>query len=79
MINQDELAICRRRGHAARLIRDDGWIQCEACGMWLREKRTIEEREDEPPEEELGAAVRSERHLAEIRRRLGEKAGPKNG
>ena len=27
-------------------------VQCEACGMWLREKRVIEEREDTPPEEE---------------------------
>lgn len=74
MINQDELAICRRRGHAARFVRDDGWIQCEACKMWLREKRTIEEREDEPPEDELDPSVRSARQLAEIRRRLGEKA-----
>ena len=49
MINAEELAICRRRGHDARLLTED-WSECKWCGMWLREVRTIEEREDEPPE-----------------------------
>jgi hypothetical protein len=37
----------------ARLSLSDGRLQCEDCGMWIREKRLIEEREEEPPEEEL--------------------------
>jgi len=51
MINPDELAICRRRGHDAGIL-GEGWSQCRWCGIWLREVRTIEEREDEPPENE---------------------------
>jgi ribosomal protein L37E len=50
-INKKELAICRRRGHVA-YVTDGGWIQCTACGLWLREVRKIEEREDAPPESE---------------------------
>jgi hypothetical protein len=65
VINQEELAICRRRGHQAR-ITPLGWIQCPACGLWLREKRSIEEREDEPPEEELDPALRTERDLKRL-------------
>jgi hypothetical protein len=51
-VNQDELAICRRRGHAPFLRGLRGWTQCEWCGMWLREKTIVEEREDDPPESE---------------------------
>jgi len=60
MINPEELAICRRRGHA-ELATPRGWAQCKWCAMWLREKRTVEEREDEPPEEELDPYVRLQR------------------
>jgi hypothetical protein len=67
MIDADELAICRRRGHAIHAS-DSGWLQCGACGMWILEKRTIEEREDEPPESELGASLRSKRLLAWLQR-----------
>ena len=52
MVNQDELAICRKRGHKA-IVRESGWVPCEYCGMWLKEERRILEREDEPPEAEL--------------------------
>jgi hypothetical protein len=52
MINPEELAICKRRGHDAGSFRDHGWLQCKWCGLWLREVRTIEEREDAPPENE---------------------------
>jgi hypothetical protein len=52
MINQEELAICERRGHKANLW-CGWWAQCEMCGMWLREVTTIEKREDEPPEAEI--------------------------
>lgn len=29
-----------------------GWTQCKWCGMWLREVRKTEEREDDPPEDD---------------------------
>ncbi len=51
MINAEELAICKRRGHEASLF-SYGWSPCKWCGLWLREVRAIEEREDEPPEDE---------------------------
>jgi hypothetical protein len=60
MINQDELAICRRRGHVAK-VSDTGWNQCEACGIWLRETRKIEEREEKPAEEELDLHIKAMR------------------
>jgi hypothetical protein len=49
MINQEELAICRRRGHTTSSL-FGYWVQCAACGMWIREVRTIEESEETPPE-----------------------------
>src|ERR1700726_3525824 len=52
MINQEEAAICKRRGHDASLGLKLGWTQCKWCGTWLREVCTIEEREDAPPEDE---------------------------
>jgi hypothetical protein len=50
-INREELAICKRRGHDP-VCRQTRWMQCMFCGVWLREVRTIEEREDTPPESE---------------------------
>ncbi len=69
MINQEELTICKRRGHAKGALRED-WSQCEWCGAWVREvrTRTIEEREDEPPEAELDPDITRQRQLD----RLGE-------
>jgi hypothetical protein len=56
MIQPDELAICKRRGHAfddgAGSTLHQGWVQCKWCGMWVREIRTREERADDPPVEE---------------------------
>ncbi len=52
MINREEYAICKRRGHPTFVEEREGWLQCEACGMWLRKVITIEEREDAPPENE---------------------------
>ncbi len=52
-INRGELAICKRRGHDVVLIGiGQRWKQCKWCGIWLREVRTIEEREDDPPNDE---------------------------
>jgi hypothetical protein len=60
MINAEELAICRRRGHGVSLM-TESWIKCKWCGMWLREVRKVEEREDEPPQDQqnpLGKLLR---------------------
>lgn len=48
MINREELAICKRRGHGLKGLSNERWKQCRWCGMWLREVCVIEEREDEP-------------------------------
>jgi hypothetical protein len=60
MINAEELAICKRRGHDTRYatITPTDWTQCRWCGMWKREVHTVEEREDEPPEQEKSAFAR---------------------
>jgi hypothetical protein len=77
MINADELEICRRRGHMTpgRMI-DHGWAQCKSCGMWLREIIVREEREDEPPEDEIDPLIVTTRlikstvaHMDEIEKR----------
>ncbi len=49
MINQEEFAICKRRGHQVKGTLENGYQQCSHCGAWVREVRTIEEREDDPP------------------------------
>ena len=62
MIDRAELAICKRRGHDAQGVgMAAGWAQCKWCGIWLREVRTIEEREDEPPKEEQNVLGRTRR------------------
>ena len=54
MVNQEELAICRRREHSPSpgLVPLDYWAQCKWCGMWLRAHRTITEQEENPPEDQ---------------------------
>jgi hypothetical protein len=53
MIDGNELAICKRRGHDPGPVNlHQGWVNCKWCGIWLREVRTMEEREDTPPESE---------------------------
>jgi hypothetical protein len=53
LIDPEELAICRRRGHTTiGIVMSEKWSKCKWCGTWLREVRTIEEREDEPPIDE---------------------------
>jgi hypothetical protein len=58
MVNRDELAICKRRGHDLGIAFDQKWKQCKWCGMWLRQVHTIEEREDEPPADEQSPSAR---------------------
>jgi hypothetical protein len=64
VINRRELAICKRRGHEG--FPSEGWKQCKWCKTWLREVRKIEEREDEPPEEDLDPLVKSQRRMNQI-------------
>jgi hypothetical protein len=67
MINPDELVICKRRGHNLDLVLDNKWSPCESCGMWVRDVLVAQEREDEPPEEEIHPRVISRRHLEKAR------------
>jgi hypothetical protein len=73
MVSKKELAICKRRGHDSPAYRD-GWAQCKWCGLWRRKVTTFEEREDEPPEDELDPGVRADRGLARLQSTIG-KAG----
>jgi hypothetical protein len=52
MINLEELVICRKRGHAMVLSRIERWECCQACGMWVRSRSVVDEREEDPPEAE---------------------------
>ena len=63
-----ELAICRRRGHSTNVGKR--WSNCSCCGYWLRENLTLEEREDEPPNDEVSIATQSDRALDQMQRRL---------
>jgi hypothetical protein len=77
MINPKELAICKRRGHSARLL-GDGWAQCKWCGTWIREVRTIEEREDAPPESQLGLLTKIDaRQVDQPKQKWKKKKGKK--
>jgi hypothetical protein len=53
MIDSNELAICRKRGHSPEPLMKGQWVQCQWCGMWTRKVETTEEREDAPPENEI--------------------------
>ncbi len=53
MINAEELTICKRRGHSfGSWGVSQLWKPCRWCGMWVRERRVMEEQEDAPPESE---------------------------
>jgi len=65
MINRKELAICKRRGHDGPGF-SDGLMQCKWCGIWRR--RVIEEREDQPSEEEMSIGVRTDRAIDRVKR-----------
>jgi hypothetical protein len=67
-LSPDELAICRRRGHGTQIGKR--WSRCDSCGFWLRENLTIEEREDEPPEDEMSFETQAARQLAGMEERL---------
>jgi hypothetical protein len=70
-VNKKELSICRKRGHGCHLDRD--WIQCKHCGMWLREIRTVEERETRPPEDEISEFHRLTDLRSEVEKAKGRK------
>ena len=81
MINRKELAVCKRRGHGTILL-GDKWAQCKWCGTWIREVRTIEEREDAPPEDEQSALANRQKTsdlLAKLRPQVDPKKKNKKG
>jgi len=54
-LNSEEAAICKRRGHEAQsigILSDGLWSQCKWCGTWVRETKTLHEREDAPAKDE---------------------------
>jgi hypothetical protein len=50
-MDAEELEVCKRRGHSP--LMGKGWSKCEWCGLWMCEIHTIEEREDQPPRDEM--------------------------
>ena len=68
MINAEELTVCKRRGHDAEIGLRSGWVQCKWCGMWLREVKTVQEREDDPPVSERNT-------LPELRKKPDDMSG----
>ena len=69
MSNPEQVAICRQRGHdalgldftaAASRRAQKEWTRCKWCRLWLRIVHTIEEREDDPPENEQSIFSRQE-------------------
>jgi hypothetical protein len=52
MVDREELAICRKRGHDALPL--EKWHRCKACGMWVSRREVFEEQEADPPESERG-------------------------
>jgi hypothetical protein len=74
MVNQEELAICRRRGHDATFL-GDGWIQCKWCGMWLRQRKLLDEQEDEPPQSEINLIAKfMEEEVGPAKQRIKQRA-----
>jgi hypothetical protein len=59
VINQEELAVCRKRGHDTALLGTYSWEQCIACGMWLRYVESLEESTDAPPKVDVGQTTAS--------------------
>lgn len=60
MINHEEQAICKRRG-AHTGISTKFWERCRWCGTWYRLVQKVEERDEDPPEDEQSPTVRLER------------------
>jgi hypothetical protein len=48
VVDENELAMCKRRGHDAGLGAKVAWAQRKWCGTWIREVHRIEECEDPP-------------------------------
>ena len=60
-VNYPEYEICKRRGHKPMALSTEMWTQCVWCGVWLREKRIFEERDNAPPENERSPFDRSKK------------------
>lgn len=83
MINSEELALCRQRGHETQgLTPRSGWMQCGKCGMWVRTVSNMEEREDAPPTAErdlLGKSRATTPELAALKAINTEELAPGEG
>jgi hypothetical protein len=66
MIDPEQLAICKQRGHEPMGHRDK-WARCKHCGMWTRTISRIEESADEPPEEERDSMYQLERMVNKLK------------
>ena len=71
-VNKKQLAICKQRGHDAYLSGGQ-WSQCKYCHLWLREVRTIEESETEPPEEDQSELHKLKALRQEVERQVKRK------
>lgn len=69
-MNRREYIICDKRGHDPRP--GTGWTQCKWCGIWLREVRTVEEREDTPPEAELNEFLKIRQRVERLQQEAEE-------
>ncbi len=79
MANQTELEICRRRNtHSSVRYGDGKWNQCKHCGIWYRDRIIHEEREDEPPSDEIDSGIRTDRNIAELQKRVKDLSGESN-
>jgi hypothetical protein len=65
--NCNELAVCKRRGHDS-VPSDRGWRRCRWCHAWVRTVTKIEEREDDPPDNERSLYEAIEELVKEARR-----------
>jgi hypothetical protein len=73
MIKPKELAICKQRGHDPE-GHSNKWERCKYCGTWTRTISTIEEREDDPPEDEQDPMYRLDRLTRETTKLSRKKA-----
>jgi len=51
VFDREEAEICKPRGHS-EYPDEKRWSECNFCGTFYGEVRTVEEREDEPPAKE---------------------------
>ncbi|HUQ93113.1 MAG TPA: hypothetical protein VM120_15635 [Bryobacteraceae bacterium] len=66
MIHEEELAVCRRRGHEAGAVFAEWWVRCKPCGTWLRKVNTLQQRDETPPQSELESESEEDRSIRPV-------------